>query len=198
MSFSPSFDALVDALRCLPGVGVKTAQRMALQLLLKKQTEAAVLVAALTQALEKVQRCELCRNISDCSLCRICADESRAHELICVVEGPADVLALEQSTDYKGVYFVLMGNIAPLDGIGPYELGLDKLDRRLADSSVSELIIATNSTIEGETTAYYLMELAAKHQVRATRLAHGVPMGGELEYIDKSTLALAFERRRSV
>lgn len=196
MSFSASFDGLVDALTCLPGVGAKTAQRMALQLLLKKQDKAQMLAHAINHALATATRCEHCRNLSDADVCLICANGLRDQHTLCVVEAPDDVLAIEQSTDYRGLYFVLMGHIAPLDGIGPEALGLDVLDKRLAEGEVRELVLATNSTMEGETTAYFLAELAAKHNVPATRLAHGVPMGGELSYIDKSTLSLAFNTRQ--
>ena len=195
MSFSRHFDHLVDALTCLPGVGPKSAQRMALHLLLKKPQAASSLASAIGVALDKVQNCRHCRNLSDDDVCLICANPLRDHSIVCVVEAPADVLAFEQSTDYQGVYFVLMGHIAPLDGIGPAELGLDVLDERLAQGEIRELVLATNSTLEGETTAYFLAELAGKHQVEATRLAHGVPMGGELAYLDGNTLSLAFKTR---
>ena len=196
MSFSASFDHLVEALTCLPGVGAKTAQRMALQLLLKKQDKAQTLAQAISHALDTATRCKHCRNLSDAEVCLICANPRRDQSVLCVVEAPDDVLAIEQSTDYRGLYFVLMGHIAPLDGIGPEALGMDILDRRLAEGEISELVLATNSTMEGETTAYFLAELAAKHNVPATRLASGVPMGGELSYIDKGTLSLAFNTRQ--
>lgn len=195
MAFSSAFDQLVQALTYLPGVGTKTAQRMGLQLLLEKPEKAKVLAQALTFALQTVTRCRQCRNISDSDLCMICANPTRDDSVLCVVEAPGDVLAIEQSTDFRGLYFVLMGHISPLDGIGPSELGLDLLDRRLAQENIHELVLATNSTLEGETTAYFLAELAEKHHISATRLAHGVPMGGELSYIDKHTLSLAFNTR---
>lgn len=195
MSFSRSFDELVEALTCLSGVGKKTAQRMALELLLKKNQQAEQLAQAISHALATTKRCVHCRNLSDETVCLICRNASRDQQTLCVVEAPADVLAIEQSTDYQGLYFVLMGHIAPLDGIGPEALGLDVLDKRLAQGEIKEVVLATNSTLEGEATAYFLNELAAKHQVKATRLAHGVPMGGELAYIDKSTLSLAFKTR---
>lgn len=197
MSFSRSFDELVDALTCLPGVGAKTAQRMALDLLLKKKPQAEKLAQSLNTAIKTTRRCRICRNISDEEVCLICSNATREQDVLCVVEAPADVLAIEQSTDYRGLYFVLMGHIAPLDGIGPTELGLDILDERLRTGEIKEIVLATNSTLEGEATAYFLGELAAKHGIKATRLAHGVPMGGELAYIDKNTLSLAF-RTRSV
>ena len=195
MSFSRHFDQLVEALTCLPGVGAKSAQRMALHLLLKKPQAAHTLAQSIGEALLHVKNCRHCRNLSDDDLCLICANPLRDHGTVCVVEAPADVLAIEQSTDYQGVYFVLMGHIAPLDGIGPQELGLDVLDARLASGDIRKMVLATNSTLEGETTAYFLAELAAKHGVEATRLAHGVPMGGELAYLDGGTLSLAFRTR---
>lgn len=195
MSFSASFDGLVEALTCLPGVGAKSAQRMALSMLLKKPQAAQQLADSIAHALNTAQRCQHCRNLADEPVCLICANPKRDETTLCVVEAPDDVLALEQSTDYRGLYFVLMGHISPLDGIGPQELGLDMLDTRLQQGVVKELVLATNSTMEGETTAYFLAELADKHGVLATRLAHGVPMGGELAYIDKSTLSLAFNTR---
>lgn len=195
MSFSRHFDSLVAALTCLPGVGPKSAQRMALHLLLKKPEAAKSLAISIDAALDHVQNCRHCRNLSDEDICLICANPLRDAGVVCVVEAPADVLAIEQSTDYQGVYFVLMGHIAPLDGIGPKELGLDILDERLASGNIRELVLATNSTLEGETTAYFLAELAVKHGVEATRLAHGVPMGGELAYLDGNTLSLAFRTR---
>lgn len=195
MSFSKSFDELVNALTCLPGVGSKTAQRMALDLLLKKPEQAKILAQSVNHALQTTQRCEICRNLSDESVCLICNNSMRDTQSLCIVEAPADVLAIEQSTDYQGIYFVLMGHISPLDGIGPEQLGLDILDKRLAQGEIKEIILATNSTLEGEATAYFLAELAAKHNISATRLAHGVPMGGELAYIDKNTLSLAFRTR---
>lgn len=198
MSFSRSFDELVDALTCLPGVGTKTAQRMALDLLLKKKPQAEKLAKAIDNALHTTCRCQVCRNISDDDVCLICSNATREQDVLCVVEAPADVLAIEQSTDYRGLYFVLMGHIAPLDGIGPVELGLDILDERLRAGGIKEMVLATNSTLEGEATAYFLGELAAKHGVMATRLAHGVPMGGELAYIDKNTLSLAFRTRSAL
>lgn len=198
MSFSPSFDRLVLALTCLPGVGNKTAQRMALDLLLKKSDRATELAQALQNALSEVGRCDQCRNLSDQPLCLICDNPMRDASSVCVVEAPADVLAIEQSTDYQGRYFVLMGHIAPLDGIGPEALGMDLLDDQLKTGTIREMVVATNSTLEGETTAYFLGELARKHRVSATRLAHGVPIGGELAYIDKNTLDLAFRTRTQV
>lgn len=195
MSFSPSFDALVEALTCLSGVGAKTARRMALELLLKKPEQARQLAASIESALNSAQKCRKCRNLSDSPECLICQNPKRDQHTICVVETPADVIAIEQSTHYRGLYFVLMGNISPLDGIGPEALGLDLLDNRLANESIEELVLATNSTMEGETTAYFLAALAEKHGVNSTRLASGLPLGGELAHIDQGTLSLAFNSR---
>lgn len=195
MSFSPTFEKLVESLCCLSGVGVKTARRMALELLLKKQDKAKQLVNALDNALNKVQKCQKCRNLSDQELCLICTNPLRDHQVLCVVETPADVIALEQSTDFQGVYFVLLGHIAPLDGIGPEDIGLDQLDLRLKTEKIKEIILATNSTLEGNTTAYFIASIAEKHQIPTTRLASGVPIGGELAVIDQNTLSLAFKSR---
>ncbi|MDO4435685.1 MAG: recombination mediator RecR [Cardiobacteriaceae bacterium] len=195
MSFSRSLDELIAALTCLPSVGQKSAQRMALNLLLKKPEQAKRLAQAIQNALEQVKRCRKCRNLSDEDLCLICQNPRRDQSALCVVEQPSDVLAIEQSTSYMGHYFVLLGHLSPLDGVGVEELGLGELDALLQSGEVRELIIATNSTMEGETTAYYIAELARQHGIVATRLAHGVPMGGELAYIDKQTLSLAFQTR---
>lgn len=197
MSFSQSFDDLVSALTCLPGVGAKSAQRIALELLLKRQEQAKILARAIDCAIENVRRCAQCRNLSDTEICLICSNPKRNTQHLCVVENPADVLAIEQNTDYQGLYFVLMGHIAPLDGVGAQELGLDILDKRLASGEITELLIATNSTLEGEATAYFLGELAQKHAVSATRPANGVPMGGELSYLDRNTLSFAFRSRQT-
>lgn len=195
MSFSKSLDDLIVALTCLPSVGQKTAQRMALTLLLKKPEQAAQLAHAIESALQRAKRCQQCRNISDEALCLICQNPRREAAKVCVVEQPSDVLAIEQSTSYNGRYFVLLGHLSPLDGVGVEELGLSQLESALQQGTVQELIIATNATLEGETTAYYIAEMARQYGVAATRLAHGVPMGGELAYIDKQTLALAFQTR---
>ena len=186
------------ALRCLPGVGPKSAQRMALHLLERDREGAGRLVDALRLALERIGHCRLCRNLSESELCALCANPRRDRSLLCVVETPADVLALEQATGFQGLYFVLMGHLSPLDGIGPAELGLDELDVRLDAGVVSEVILATNPTVEGEATAAYIAALAQERGIRATRIAHGVPLGGELEYVDGGTLAHAFAGRRTL
>jgi recombination protein RecR len=193
---SPLLQQLIDALKCLPGVGPKSAQRMAFYLLERDRDGAKNLSAALTEAVEKIGHCSMCRTLSENELCDICASTSRDNGTLCVIETPADVFAIEQTAEFRGKYFVLMGHLSPLDGIGPAELGLDLLDARLADGDVSELILATNPTVEGEATAHYISDMAARYQVVTTRIAHGVPLGGELEYIDSGTLAHAFSGRQ--
>lgn len=194
--YSPLLSRLMEALRCLPGVGPKSSQRMALYLLERDRDGAARLVEALQTALERIGHCQQCRTLSETELCALCASPRRERSALCVVETPADVLAIEQATGFKGVYFVLMGHLSPLDGIGPDELGLDALAARLAEGEIREVIMATNPTVEGEATAHYIAELAREHGVRVTRIAHGVPLGGELEYIDSGTLSHAFSGRR--
>lgn len=188
----------MEALRCLPGVGPKSASRMAFHLVERDRAGAERLAHALLAAAEGVRHCRRCRNLSEAELCSVCADPARDASLLCVVETPADVLAIEQATGFRGQYFVLMGRLSPLDGIGPSELGLDRLETRLDEGQVRELILATNPTVEGEATAHYLAMLARERGIRSTRIAHGVPMGGELEYIDGGTLAHAFSGRREV
>ncbi len=195
---SPLIGGLIEALRCLPGVGPKSAQRMAFHLLERERDGGRRLVAALAEALEKVGRCGSCRTLSETETCAICADPRRDPAQLCVLETPADVLAVEQAAGYRGRYFVLMGHLSPLDGIGPDELGLDRLEARLAAGEVREVILATNTTVEGEATAQYLADLARAHGVRATRLAHGIPFGGELEFVDSGTLSHAFAGRRDL
>jgi len=198
MAFSPLLEDLLAALRCLPGVGPKSSQRMAFHLLERDREGAQRIVSALAVALEKVGQCARCRMFSETELCTICADPRRDAGLVCVVETPADVVAIEESAAYRGTYFVLMGRLSPLDGIGPDELGIPVLETRLADGTVQELILATSATVEGEATAGYLAGLARLHGIRATRIAHGVPMGGELEYVDAGTLSHAIAARTQV
>ncbi|HRY15659.1 MAG: recombination protein RecR [Candidatus Competibacteraceae bacterium] len=198
MAASPLLKQLMAALRCLPGVGPKSAQRMALHLLERDRDGATRLVEALRTALERIDHCRLCRDLSETQICALCAHPGRDSTLLCVIETPADVLAVEQSTGFQGRYFVLMGHLSPLDGIGPAELGLEMLEDRLDEGEVREIILATNPTVEGEATAYYIAELARERGIRATRIAHGVPLGGELEYVDGGTLAHAFAGRREV
>ena len=198
MSSEPLLEQFIEALRCLPGVGPKSAQRMALHLLERDREGGRHLSATLAAAMERIGRCRQCRNLTERELCRICANERRDGSLLCVVESPSDVLAIEQATGYQGRYFVLMGRLSPLDGIGPAELGLDELAQRLANDPPAEIIIATNPTVEGEATAYYLQRMAQKHGITVSRIAHGVPLGGELEFTDQSTIAHAFSSRRAV
>ena len=198
MSTSPLIERLVESLRCLPGVGPKSAQRMAFHLLEHNRDGGRQLADALNQAMEKVGHCSECRTLTETAVCGLCANDRRDRGQLCIVETPADVQALEQSTGYKGVYFVLMGHLSPLDGIGPEALGLDLLELRLGDGQVSEVILATNPTVEGEATAHFINEMARVHGIRTTRIAHGVPMGGELEYIDSSTLSHAFAGRHEI
>lgn len=196
MSAAPLLEQLIQALRCLPGVGPKSAQRMAYHLLERDRDGGRRLGEALVAAVEGVGHCGRCRDFSEQSVCPVCASASRDTRLLCAVESPADRLAIEQATGYRGLYFVLQGRLSPLDGIGPAELGLDLLARRLAEGEVGELIIATNPTVEGEATAHYLAQMARDAGVRPSRLAHGLPLGGELEYIDRGTLAHAFGTRQ--
>ena len=196
MSFSPLLNSLVQSFCCLPGVGKKSAQRMALYLLEKDRAGAAQLAQDIDQALQKISRCRSCRNLTEADLCDICADERRDHSVVCVVETPMDVLALESAGSYRGVYFVLYGHLSPLDGIGPEELGLDDLKTLVVENSIHEVILATNLTMEGEATAHYLSDVVQPHGVKISRIAHGVPMGGELEYVDGNTLSLALSGRK--
>lgn len=196
MQLSQGLVRLIDALRTLPGVGPKTAQRMAFHLLQEGRPGARSLVGALEEALTCIRRCQRCRMLTESELCSICASSQRDAATLCAVESPADVLAIEQSGSYRGLYFVLMGHLSPLDGIGPEQLGARELEALLAAGSVHELILATNSTVEGEATAHFLGELALRHGIRASRIAHGVPVGGELEYVDGGTLAHALAGRQ--
>jgi len=195
---SPLLEQLIEAFRCLPGVGNKSAQRMAYHLLERNREGGLKLAGALAEAIERVGHCEQCRDFSEEKLCATCASPSRDRQQLCAVESPADRLVIEQATGYRGLYFILQGRLSPLDGIGPRELGLDRLATRLAQGDVRELIIATNPTVEGEATAHYLAQLARQFDVRPSRLAHGVPLGGELEYVDRGTLAHAFGSRTEV
>lgn len=198
MKFSPAIENLIDALRVLPGVGPKSAQRMSLHLLEREREGAQALAQALNDAMELVGRCQSCRNFTELDLCEICTDTRRDAATVCVVETPADVLAIEQSGSFKGKYFVLMGHLSPIDGIGPAEIGLEDFYQRVVDEDIKEVILATNPTVEGEATAYYLTDMLQPLGVAISRIAHGVPLGGELEYVDGSTLAHALTGRRPV
>jgi len=196
MAFSPALTRLIDALRVLPGVGAKSAQRMAFHLLQRDREGGRHLAQTLDQAIESIRHCSRCRMFTENELCDVCANERREGALVCIVESPADVMAIEQNTDFRGRYFVLMGRLSPIDGVGPAELGLDLLRRQLADGSVSEVILATGATVEGEATAHYVADLARQNDAGVSRIAHGVPVGGELEYVDAGTLSQAFSGRR--
>lgn len=198
MSYSPLLVKMIDALRCMPGVGKKSAQRIAFHLLERDRDGASHLSDALSQAVQGIGHCKRCRMLSEHELCSICSASGRDQAQLCIVESPADVMAIEEATGFRGNYFVLMGHLSPLDGIGPQELGLTSLEERLAEGGISEMIIATNPTVEGDATAHYLADLADRHNVQASRIAHGVPLGGELEYVDGGTLSHAFYGRRLV
>ena len=198
MNSSPLLDQLIESFRCLPGVGPKSAQRMALHLLEREREGGRKLSIALADAIEHVGNCQLCRTFTEETLCRICASNSRNKQQYCVVESPADVFAIEQSGSYRGVYFVLMGHLSPIDGIGPEQLAIPKLVQQVADSKAEEVIIACNSTVEGDATAYYIAEQLKGSGVVVSRIAHGVPVGGELEYVDGGTLSHAFSGRMPI
>lgn len=195
--FSPLIDELMASLRCLPGVGPKSAQRMALHLLERDRVGAERLAASLQKAVAGVGRCQRCRTLTEQTLCGICANNRRDDSLLCVVETPGDVLAIEQAGTYQGKYFVLLGHLSPIDGVGPGDIGIDQLIGLLQDGTIKEVILATNPTVEGEATAYYISERAKNLNVTVSRIAHGVPLGGELEFIDGGTLAHAFSSRRN-
>jgi recombination protein RecR len=198
MKHTAALSALIEALRALPGVGPKSAQRMAFHLLQDGRPAARALAQSLSQALERVGRCSRCRMLTEGSLCAICAQPQRDAATLCIVESPADVVAIEQSGGYRGRYFVLMGHLSPLDGVGPEQLGIQELDAQLRDGCIREVILATNPTVEGEATAHFLSELVRAHGIAASRIAHGVPMGGELEYVDGGTLAHALAGRQAL
>jgi recombination protein RecR len=195
MNETPLLNRLIDSLRCLPGVGPKTAQRMAFHLLERDRSGAALLATTMQQAVEQIGQCSECRTLTEKAVCEICSNPARDSGLLCIVEHPTDVIAIEASTQYRGFYFILMGRLSPLDGIGPEELGFESLEKRLATGEIKELILATNPTVEGEVTANYIHEMARHAGVQTSRIAHGVPFGGELEYVDGQTLAHAFDGR---
>jgi len=198
VSYSPLLIRLIDALRCMPGVGRKSAQRIAFHLLERDRDGATAMSNAIAAAMAGIGHCVRCRMFSEHELCSICAASGRDAAQLCIVESPADVMAVEDATGFRGTYFVLMGHLSPLDGIGPEELGLAVLEQRIRDEAITEVIIATNPTVEGDATAHYLADMAARHNVPASRIAHGVPLGGELEYVDGGTLSHAFYGRRAV
>ncbi len=193
-----SLEALIQALRCLPGVGPKSAQRMAYHLLQRDQDGARRLATSMKNAVERVRHCNLCNTFTEAEICEICLSLRRDKSLLCVVETPGDLLMMEQTQTYRGLYFVLMGRLSPLDGIGPKDIHLDALIRRASDGVVKEVILATNFTVEGEATAHYISELLAERGLKVSRIARGLPVGGELEHVDAGTLAQAFIERRAV
>lgn len=198
MRFSPLLERLIEALRCLPGVGPKTAQRMALQLLTRDRENGKRLATTLNEAIEKISHCQACRIFSETEFCEICASTYRDATILCIVENPIDVTVIEQTASFRGKYFVLLGHLSPLDGIGPDEIGIGKLKSHLERGEIKEVILATNPTVEGEATAHYISELAKQHTIKVTRIAHGVPIGSELEYIDSSTLTHALMGREII
>ena len=196
MNSSPLINQLIEAFRCLPGVGPKSAQRMTLFLLERNRSGGMKLSESLTAALSSVGNCKECRNLTEDEICSICANQSRDKSLCCVVESPVDILAIEQAGTFKGVYFVLMGRLSPIDGIGPTELGIDTLVRQVKTNQVKEVILACNPTVEGDATAYYIAEQLKHIRIKVTRIAHGIPVGGELEFVDGGTLSYAFSGRK--
>jgi recombination protein RecR len=198
MRFSPLLEQLIESFRCLPGVGPKTAQRMAMQLLIRGRDNGKRLAKSLTEAMEHIQHCDDCRIFSETPRCEICSSLTRDPTLLCIVENPIDVAVIEQASAFRGRYFVLLGRLSPLDGIGPEEIGIAKLKTHFAQGDIKEVILATNPTVEGEATAHYISELAKHHGLKVSRIAHGVPIGSELEYIDSNTLAHALAGRGSM
>lgn len=198
MKNPPSLEQLIDSLRCLPGVGPKSAQRMAYYLLQRDRKGARGLATALDQALQVVDHCKLCNTFSEQEICPLCASAQRDQNLLCVVEMPTDLMMLENTRAYSGMYFVLMGRLSPLDGVGPKEIHLERLVKRAQDGVVEEVILATNYTVEGEATAHYISELLRARGIKTSRIARGMPMGGEIEYVDSGTLAQAMMERRSL
>jgi recombination protein RecR len=198
MLYPPSLSRLIEALRCLPGIGPKSAQRMAFHLLERDRDGGREIASAVAGAMDALGHCRRCRMFADGELCPICASSGRDTSLLCVVESPADVVAIEQTASFRGCYFVLMGHLSPLDGVGPSEIGIAEFERRLGEGEVREVILATNPTVEGEATAHVLAEVAARFKLRASRIAHGVPVGGELEYVDGGTLAHALAGRQAL
>ena len=189
---------LIEALRCLPSVGPKSAQRMAYHLLERDRSGAMTLSSCLQNAVEAIGHCKSCRTLTESELCKVCADNKRDSSSLCIVESPSDVISIEKSTDFNGLYFVLMGHLSPLDGIGPADIGLDILEKRFIEDSLKEVILATNPTVEGSATANYISELAKSQQIKVMRIAQGIPLGGELEFVDGGTLSHAFSGRVEV
>ncbi len=198
MKNPPALEHLIESLRCLPGVGPKSALRMAYYLLQRDRQGANGLANALSGALETIGHCQLCNNFSEQPVCDVCSSEKRDASVLCVVEMPTDVMMLDQTQSYDGLYFVLMGRLSPLDGVGPKEIHLDKLIKRAQNGTVREVILATNYTVEGEATAHYIIELLKARNIKVSRIARGLPMGGEIEYVDSGTLAQALVERKPI
>ncbi len=198
MSYSPLTKELIDTLKCLPGVGTKTAQRMAMSLLMRQREAGLKLAIALEAALSKVGTCELCRNFSETALCFLCTSHSRHAYELCIVESPIDLMAIEQAGHFKGRYFVLQGHLSPLDGVGPKELKLDQLETHLDNPEIIEVILAINPTVEGQATCHYLIDMAKTKGKQVSQIAYGVPFGGELEWVDVTTLSHAFQTRQII
>ena len=195
MAFSPLITQLITHLRCLPGIGPKSAQRMAFHLLERARPEGLALAKTIQQAIQKIGHCEQCRSLSETPICTLCANPGRDQDVLCVVETPIDVMAIEQTASYNGQYFVLMGRLSPLDGIGPEEIGIKHFIQRIQTTVPKEVILATNPTVEGEATAHYLAELLKQHHIKTSRIAHGVPLGSELEFIDGNTIIRSLHSR---
>ncbi|WP_047537035.1 recombination mediator RecR [Methylotenera versatilis] len=198
MKNPPALEQLIDSLRCLPGVGPKSALRMAYYLLQRDRKGAAKLGNSLENALQALGHCTLCNNFSETPVCPLCASDKREQSQLCVIEMPTDLMMMEQTHSYSGMYFVLMGKLSPLDGIGPKEINLDKLIKRAQDGVISEVILATNYTVEGEATAHYISELLKTRGIAVSRIARGLPMGGEIEYVDSGTLSMALLGRKQL
>ena len=198
MSFSPLTDALINDLKCLPGIGTKTAQRMAMHLLERGREPGLKLARTLSEALVKIQHCKSCRTFSEVDLCPICMSTKRDGSILCLVETPMDLLAVEQGHHFQGIYFVLLGHLSPLDGIGPRELKLEALEKRLEDPAIHEVILAISPTVEGQATCHYLNGLAKKYGKSVSKIAYGIPFGGELEWVDQTTLNHAFQARQLI
>ena len=191
-------EQLIQALRVMPGIGQKSAQRIAFHLLQRDRDGASCLGQTLLDAMQNINNCRRCRNLTEAEICHVCANGRRDESVLCIVESPIDVMALEQATDFNGLFFVLMGHLSPLDSIGPEDVGMDLLTERFKSENIQEVILATNPTVEGEATAFYIADLAKEYAIDCSRIAHGVPLGGELEYIDKGTISHAFTGRQKM
>ena len=199
MKYSPLLDELIKSLQYLPSIGSRSAQRIAFHLLERNREKGLLLSEALTKAMQSITHCKKCRMFTEYEICHICSDEQRASfQQLCIVETPSDLLAIENSSQFNGYYFVLMGNLSPLEGIGPEEIGLPQLMHRFENEVWQEIILATNSTVEGEVTAEYIQSMAKKFDLAISRIAHGIPIGGELEYIDGATIAHSFSGRKKI